>query len=143
MNRWLWNDNSKCCYLVLVLTSANSADKTMMALHGSRNCCIHIAIITCIYWLWRYKLYHRPTIHRGVTPLCCPISILGSATLIEPHTNLVRSRVAHLQGCSRAPFPVEVPSIGAAAAALMGRVITYLILPNMVTVWLLLLLEEG
>ena len=57
---------------------------------------------------------------------CCPNSVLGSATLLEPHTNPVRSSRAHPRGCSRAPFPVDVPSIGAAAAALMGMVILLL-----------------
>ena len=73
-------------------------------------------------WFW-YTTAVRPTIHRGNTLLCCPNLALGSATLFEPHTNPVRSRGAHPRGCSRAPFPVDVPSIGAAAAALMGMVI--------------------
>ena len=49
--------------------------------------------------------------------------VLGSTILLEPHANPVRSLGAHPQGCSRALFSVEVPSIGAAAAALMGMVI--------------------
>ena len=72
-------------------------------------------------WFWCTTAV-RPTIHRGDTPLCRPNLAFGSATLLEPHTNLVRSRGAHPQGCSRAPFPVKVPSIGAAAAVLMGMV---------------------
>ena len=73
-------------------------------------------------WFW-YTTAVRPTFHRGDTPLCHPNLALGSATLLEPHTNPVRSRGAHPRGRSRAPFPVDVPSIGAAAAALMGMVI--------------------
>ena len=38
--------------------------------------------------------------------------------------------LSHPQGCSRAPFPVDVPSIGAAAAALMGMVIINVQLHN-------------
>ena len=72
-------------------------------------------------WFW-YTTAVRPTIHRGNTLLCCPNLVLGSAILLEPHTNPVRSRGAHPRGCSRASFPVDVPSIGAAAAALMGMV---------------------
>ena len=73
-------------------------------------------------WFW-YTTAVRLTIHRGDTLLCHLNLALGSAILLEPHTNSVRSRGAQPRGCSRAPFPVEVPSIGAAAAALMGMVI--------------------
>lgn len=55
--------------------------------------------------------------------------------MLKPHTNLVRSREAHPRGCSRAPFPVEVPSIGAAAVALMGMVRTVEIVVQIVIVF--------
>ena len=77
-------------------------------------------------WFW-YTTVVRPNLPQGQHTTVSSQLVLGSAILLEPHANPVRSRGAHLRGCSSAPFPVEVPSIGAAVAALMGMVINYLI----------------